>query len=122
MNSFETFFKSYIETALWCSCDINNEENDDTSLENQGYSIDDFDSESLRKLQKDCCSFYTDNFDKIKNDFERAGHDFFLTSNHHGTGFWDGDWDSVIGKELTEESHKYSEVNFWVSKGKIYCD
>ena len=26
---------------------------------------------------------------------ERIGHDFWLTRNGHGAGFWDGDWDDA---------------------------
>ena len=52
MTSFETFFKSYIETALWCSHDINDEDDNPSTLEYQNYSIDDFDPESLKKLVK----------------------------------------------------------------------
>lgn len=122
MSLFDTFFKSYIETALWASSDINNDENDDSSLENQNYLIDDFNSESLSKLKKDCESFFQSNFEMIKDVLERAGHDFFLTQNRHGAGFWDGDWSKEIGDKLTKESHDYGEVDFWVSEGKIYCD
>ena len=122
MSNFETFFKSYIETALWCSQAINNDENDDSSLENQNYSIDDFDNKSLDSLHKDCVSFFSNNFEMIKDNPSLAGHDFFLTQNHHGAGFWDGDWPKEIGDKLTKESHNYGEVNFWVSEGKIYCE
>lgn len=122
MSLFDTFFKSYIETALWASSDINNDENDDSSLENQNYSIDDFDEKSLDSLHKDCVSFFSNNFEMIKDNPSLAGHDFFLTQNRHGAGFWDGDWPKEVGEKLTKESHNYGEVNFWVSEGKIYCD
>ena len=29
---------------------------------------------------------------------ERIGHDFWLTRNGHGAGFWDGDWDEDFEK------------------------
>ena len=120
MTEFETFFHSFIEAALWCSSDINSDS--DISLENQNYSIDDIDSNSLKTLKIDCQEFFNDNYSKIKNNLGRAGHDFWLTSNRHGAGFWDGDWEKEIGQELTKESHKYGERNFWVNDGIIYCD
>lgn len=120
MTKFGTFFYAYIECALWASSDINSES--DASLESQNYTIDDFDKKSLKALDKDCASFFKNNFEMIKDDLERAGHDFFLTQNHHGAGFWDGDWSKEIGDKLTKESHNYGETNFWVSEGKIYCE
>ena len=44
-----------------------------------------------------------------------AGHDFYLTQNHHGAGFWDGDiYDTLAPngmKVLTELSQQISESN-----------
>ena len=118
-SEFEWFFQSFIEAALWSSSDINSE-GDESLLKK--YSIDDIDQASILKLEKDCHSFMTNNYSKIQNDLERAGHDFWLTSNRHGAGFWDGDWEKEIGQELTEEAHKYGERNFWVNDGIVYCD
>ena len=120
MTEFDKFFHAYIECALWASSDMNSEE--DTSLLNLKYSIDEFDKKSLRILEKDCESFFKDNFELISEDLERAGHDFFLTSNRHGAGFWDGDWPKEVGEKLTKESHNYGENYFWVENGKVYCD
>lgn len=119
MNSFNIFFQSYLETALWASSDINSKNNEPLD---KNYCVYDFDDVCLEKLRNDCKEFYSDNYELIKSNLRLAGHDFFLTSNGHGAGFWDGDWEEEIGKKLTEESHKYNEVNFWVSEGKIHCD
>lgn len=43
-------------------------------------------------------------------DFKQAGHDFWLTRNHHGAGFWDGDYPEPEGTELTKLSHSFGEV------------
>lgn len=120
MNEFETFFQSFIETALWCSSDMNSDS--DTSLQDQNYSIDDIDPNCLETLKTDCQLFFDENYSKIQNDLDRAGADFWLTSNRHGAGFWDGNWEKEIGQELTEESHKYIERHFWVDEGVVYVD
>ena len=120
MTEFETFFHSFIETALWCSSDINSDS--DTSLQNQGYTIDDIDPCNLESLKTDCQLFFDENYSKIQTNISLAGHDFWLTSNRHGAGFWDGDWEEKIGKELTEDSHKFSEHTFYVNEGVVYCD
>lgn len=120
MTEFETFFHSFIETALWCSSDSNSDS--DTSLQDQGYSINDIDPCYLESLKTDCQLFFDENYSKIQTNISLAGHDFWLTSNRHGAGFWDGDWEEKIGKELTEDSHKFSEHTFYVNEGVVYCD
>lgn len=41
-------------------------------------------------------------------DARQAGHDFVLTVNGHGAGFWDGGWPEH-GDELTEDAKPYGE-------------
>lgn len=60
----------------------------------------------------------------------QAGHDFWLTRNGHGTGFWDhylefsdDDREQVrtIGKLLTDASHKFGQCDLYAGDdGKIY--
>jgi len=50
----------------------------------------------------------------IAGECDRAGHDFWLTRNGHGAGFWDGDWPDDAGGRLTEASKKYGEFNLYV--------
>jgi hypothetical protein len=40
------------------------------------------------------------------DDLSDAGHDFHLTRNGHGAGFWDGDW-KELGDRLTEAAKVY---------------
>lgn len=40
-------------------------------------------------------------------DDEYAGIDFHLTRNHHGSGFWDGDWSEPAATELTRIAHAF---------------
>jgi hypothetical protein len=46
------------------------------------------------------------------DDFSQHGHDFALTRNHHGAGFWDRGYPEHIGSELTAAAHAYGEE--WV--------
>lgn len=45
--------------------------------------------------------------------FSQAGHDFHLTRNGHGCGFWDGDWPEPQGTVLTSWANTFgtSELN-----------
>ena len=44
---------------------------------------------------------------------EEAGHDFWLTRNRHGSGFWDEDIGDV-GRQLTEAACACGECNLYV--------
>jgi hypothetical protein len=53
-------------------------------------------------------------------DAEKAGHNFWLTREGHGSGFWDEDMDEV-GERLTELSEKFGEGGLYVGDdGKVY--
>lgn len=58
----------------------------------------------------DCVSFLArTHFYFNPENAAQAGHDFWLTRNGHGAGFWDGDWDT-LGDVLTKISHSYGET------------
>lgn len=40
---------------------------------------------------------------------EQAGHDFWLTRNGHGAGFWDGEWPEPAASILTDISETFGE-------------
>lgn len=42
---------------------------------------------------------------------EYLGHNFWLTRNRHGAGFWDGRYSEFLGLTLTDLSHAQGEVN-----------
>lgn len=46
---------------------------------------------------------------------EQLGHDFWLTRNGHGTGFWDRDTGTEAAREaLTELAHVFGEADAYV--------
>jgi hypothetical protein len=80
----------------------------------------------------DCAKFQSDNTNLLEQAYPNyvvpdesspeayAGHDFWLTRNHHGAGFWDRDLGEV-GEQLTEAAQTYKEVDLYVGDdGKIY--
>lgn len=116
---FQEFFIAYATAALWSS-------NDDNDIPfDSNFSIDDFDDDALQKLEKDCREFLEKAKDFILNDkrhqnpFEQAGHDFWLTRQGHGVGFFDGDWDEPAATELTELSNEFGEFYLYVIDDKI---
>jgi hypothetical protein len=43
-----------------------------------------------------------------------AGHDFWLTRNGHGAGFWDGDWTEPAATILTNAAKAFDECNLYL--------
>jgi hypothetical protein len=124
----DKFTLAYIEAALWAS----NDESDEKGGEplDANYGISDIGPGTLAEMIDDCKRFQEENAADIAagpdgpdyTRYERAGHDFLLTRNHHGAGFWDGDWPEEVGERLTAASHAYGEVNLYVGDdGLIYA-
>ncbi len=118
----DSFTRQYMETALWSSTDESRDDGGDPLDKN--YSIDDIAPETRAKMIADCADFQERFGDVIVAggaDFERAGHDFWLTRNGHGAGFWDGDWPEPQATELTNASKEYGEFYLYVGDdGEIH--
>jgi len=112
--------RQYLETALWSSYDESTPQGGEPLDEN--YNIEDIDEDSVKKSIWDIRSFIMKAGDALDDvDPEQAGHDFWLTRNHHGAGFWDGDYPEDIGDKLTKLSHEFGEKWPYVGDdGKIY--
>jgi hypothetical protein len=125
--ALDEFTEAYIEAALWSS----NDDNEDPLDAN--YFSDDIDPDTMRKMRADCAKFQRENAADIAagpvegaagsgeyGPEARAGHDFWLTRNGHGAGFWDGDWPEPAATRLTDAAHAFGEVNLYVGdQGKI---
>ena len=119
----DDFTMAYIEAALWTSgCD---EESFD-----EVYSWEDLDPDTLAKVKEDCQQFQTENKDLLEEAYKlypdtewtpqaRAGHDFWLTRNGHGAGFWDRGIGEV-GDDLTKACEKWGEVWWEAEDNKVY--
>ena len=65
----------------------------------------------MRESVIDCLSFYQRICCYLSDDqIDQAGHDFWLTRNGHGAGFWDGDWPKH-GDMFTKISECYGSVD-----------
>lgn len=79
------------------------------------------------RIEKDCeefCILIENHPYILENenaiDFTKIGHDFWLTRNHHGAGFWDGGWAEIFGDFATAISHKFSDIDVYSENGLIY--
>lgn len=125
--SLESFTRAYLDCALWSSSiGPGHDCAEDTSLQSAGYDLDDMAAESLATMREECKAFYDANVSAWGEHWsdEQAGHDYWLTRNRHGAGFWDryarGDGYS-IGTRLTDASHSDGERDLYIGDdGKIY--
>lgn len=104
-QEFDTFLSSYIECLLWSSTDIDDEGNGSENFDGRN---DELTPKALEEIEKDCRDFLEANIRDIAlvGDVSQCGHDFCLTRNGHGAGFWDrglGD----LGARLTKASKVY---------------
>ena len=121
----DAFTRAFLECALWSSNDGSRDDGGDPL--DMNYTIDDIDPTCLTGLMAECEAFQEANADALdacsmRVDLAGAGHDFWLTRNRHGAGFWDGDWFEPHATTLTESSHKFGEVILYVGdNGMIYA-
>lgn len=117
----DDFTKHYLIAALWSST------GDDGEPLDAAYSEDDIAPECVAKAMADCERFQRENAAMLARAYEtrgydvaQAGHDFWLTRNGHGAGFWDRGL-SVVGDALNAACYAASMVELYVGDdGKIY--
>lgn len=120
----DKFLQAYLVAALWSSNDNSDESGGDPLDEN--YDITDIADESMAKAIRDCNRFMEENASDLEAtgaDDEQNGHDFWLTRNRHGVGFWDRGYPKALGDRLTKAAHAFREVDAVVGDdGKIYFE
>lgn len=115
----DQFVNDYLETAIWVTCDSD--------------ECTDFTKEALEKAKSDCDSFIFQviaSFGEEKgkdllttegNDFGYlAAHDFYLTRNGHGTGFWDRDeiYGGMNGAILSQLAESLGSSTAYHTRGR----
>jgi len=112
------FTVAYLVCALWSSMD-----NDDNPLDLE-HDLGDLSKEAVQSAKDDCDSFLSANAEIIltetpdEYDNEQAGHDFWLTRNGHGSGFWDRGIGEA-GKKLTDSAHSFGECNLYLGDDNV---
>ena len=118
MKEIDDFTKGFILCALWLLT------GDEGNSIDEGYFIEDLTPEALATIQEDCEAFQKSCKAELTkayalynsdNPAESAGHDFYLTRNGHGAGFWDrglGEW----GEILTDMSKPFGSLSLYVDK------
>lgn len=115
-NALRAMVERYLECALWSS----NDESDDRGGNplDDTYYISDISDETWLEAIEDCDSFLESQAGDLEESglgYEQIGHDFWLTRNGHGAGFWDrglGD----VGDRLSKACEPYGSVDLYVGE------
>ncbi len=124
MINKDLFLRGYIEAALWSSTDEEGRPLDDSADAN------DLSPECALAMRSVCEDFIDGNADDLAlycekmygNGFsaeEKAGHDFWLTRNRHGAGFWDRGL-GELGDRLSDAAKVYGGVDLYYSDEMIH--
>lgn len=117
----ESFLRGYVACALWSSTD------DDGEPLDGGRDVNDIAPTALDAMRADCAAFIASNATDlgsysftlgqqpgtVHDAAERAGHDFWLTRNGHGAGFWDRGL-GALGERLTNAASGYRAIDLYV--------
>jgi hypothetical protein len=122
-KALDGFTEGYITAAFWLLDESVSEELD------RDATFADLAPSALDAMIADCAAFQRDQRDLLEAayeerledyDMERAGHDFWLTRNHHGAGFWDRGLGRV-GNCLSTCAHTYPETDLYLGDdGLLY--
>lgn len=108
------FTAAYWSCAFWTGV-----HREDGELDHD-FDVDDLNTSTREEGDGDCLDFVRANWSDLSSHqltaggAGGAGHDFWLTRNRHGAGFWDGDYPNDVGTRLTDAAHVYGEVDLSV--------
>lgn len=120
MSNVDTrFLDAYLECAIWA--DLRDENGEPI----EGYTIFDFATVDRDAAREECADFMAQASELLAAGewtMEQAGHDFWLTRNGHGAGFWDRG--KSQGAELTRIAKSYSGGKYVVvgDDGKLHFE
>jgi hypothetical protein len=120
METLDAFTRQFLETLLWSETDNANEQGGEPFDAN--YGVEDLAPETIAAAKEDCADFQAAQAADLARagDDEQNGHDFALTRNGHGAGFWDRGY-GAVGERLTQACKPYGSFNLYLGDdGKIY--
>lgn len=119
------FLQSYLDAVLFT------ESNGEGGYLDGLYTPDDVEAGSLAEAEKDCRDFLAKQIDGKPlagflepDEMAQAGHDFWLTRNGHGAGFWDRPAEMYHGQgeALSEVARGFREKSGFAEGGKVFIE
>lgn len=115
--AFQQFLRGYVAALLWSSSD---------DVDGETVNLDQYETSTAADdhCRAACLAFFEANradidaaalaYDRSGSDgadtgYDYAGHDFALTRNGHGAGYWDGDLPEELGARLTAAAQAVGE-------------
>jgi len=93
----DRFTDAYLEAAVWTDYAEHHGDSEAASLS----------PEAIVQARIECEAFQAAHPATLASAGtpEQNGHDFWLTRNHHGAGFWDRGYHEAVSKRLTDAAH-----------------
>lgn len=113
----DVVYHAYVVAALWSSTGSDEEPLDDR------YGPDDIEELTALAMRADVLDFLALlelELGGVQLDDEQIGHDFWLTRNEYGAGFWDRGL-GPLGDRLTELAHTYGTYTLWDDGEVVYA-
>lgn len=125
-REFAEFLTGYTAALLWSSTD---------EVDCETVNLDDYELSTAGgdRCRADCLAFFKATAvdlaeaaplyvsHQASTGYEMAGHDFALTRNGHGAGYWDGDLPEALGDRLTKAAEKLGECwPYLGDDGEVY--
>jgi hypothetical protein len=118
----QKFFQGYLEAM--CFTDL-----PDELMHSGEFTLDEewgdkFSEHLLLKSIATCSTFLLKAYGLIpEKRMEEAGRDFWFTRQGDGVGFWESEWDSDHGNELTDLSEEFEQTGMYIDDdGLLYLE
>lgn len=132
-TDIRAFVQGYMVCALWSSCGPDATEPYTCGSLDELFGPEDIAPEARRAMLSDCVDFIRSNRADLEKYAEAircypseggpwayAGHDFWLTRNRHGAGFWDRGL-GALGDRLSDAAKAYGGCDLWPGDdGRVY--
>lgn len=120
-QSIDRATEAALECALWTGLKYHptDQSIEPVELDRAGYGMDDFTKEARARMRTMILSFTRAVTSELCLDINRIpadsfGHDFVLTAQGHGAGFWDRGY-GALGEDLSKFARTYS-VDVYVTR------
>jgi hypothetical protein len=122
--------EGYIACALWSSNDNSDPDTGGNPLD-ESYCPWDISEESRLRMAEDVAAFLEKAGPLAERLLDESlvpradyiGHDFWLTRNRHGAGFWDRGFPGTLGDDLTAVAESFGEGFLFVGDdGRLYFE
>lgn len=124
MTLLDEMCAAYVECALWSTTDYHEDPDEMPEPFDAWATESDLSDECRLAMTADCAAFLRDEYTPEVAalwDIGQFGHDFWLTRNGHGAGFWDRGH-GQLGQHLSAAAKVYGECDLYTGDdGKVYC-